>query len=113
MSNVNQNAATVVNNATQQVETPTSSSKLKSLSVSQYKRVFDVMDIDVLRNPKTEKLWCVVTLNSGMQHNIRCQQTLDPSKDVVMLSEDLTDLEAFCLCNPSDKKQGAPSIAKF
>lgn len=113
MSNVNQNAATVVeNNAVQQVTTPTS--QLTSMSVADFKAKFDIISIKVLYNEKTGKNFCVVNPKIGNQFTMKCQGTYDHSlpKAMVVDSTLVDNAGEYCLINPKPNV-GASTIGEL
>ena len=65
--------------------------KMITLSISEFKTRFNVETINIVRNPKTGKLF-VSTANG----NYKCQGTFDPAKPAVFLGESHEDL---CLIN--------------
>lgn len=65
-----------------------------TLSVNLFKERFNTTKIDIVRSPKTSKLF--VTIDDGTK--FKCQQSIDLSKPVAFIGE---THEELCLVNPS------------
>jgi hypothetical protein len=76
------------------VETVTVPESVTFLSVSQFKNEVGVTKFEVLRNPKTNKLF----LAGDNNQNYKVEQAIDSSKEMKMLIPD-ENLELACLVN--------------
>lgn len=73
---------------------PTRNDNVKFMSVSEFKTAIGATSLQVLRNPKTDKLF----MASDTGQNYRVQGDLDPAERMTVLVED-NDLENACLIN--------------
>lgn len=81
---------------------------VKFITVSDFKKQTGVLEFQVLKNKKTDKLF--VALPDG--GTMRCQQDFDPKKPIQFIVDEGADIREACLIN-YDNTKGADSVASF